>query len=135
MSEQLFSVAGIVTDEKGRTKVRYCNDLVGRVKLFTKNTQNKRVDFVELPNPMAKVDAINYLLTHATFASNEDQSLLKDSLVVRSPKAKRVVKEKTVKVSAKNKSELSLDKIRARKKKVTAEEVLAVISTIEDAPV
>jgi hypothetical protein len=124
---KIFAVAGIVTDEKGRTKVRYCNDLVGRIKLFTKNTANKRVEFVELPNPMSKLDAIKYLSSHEKFQSSEDQVVLSDALSSYEPKSKKVTN--VVKVKATKKKAPSLDSIKARVKKstVTAEDILSVV--------
>lgn len=121
MSEKSFSVAGIVTDSQGRTKVRYCNDLVGRIKLFTKNTENKRVEFVELPQAMTKIEAIKFLQTHEKFASAEDQMVLSDAL-----ESKTETTAKTTKKVSTKKSELSLDAIRSRKKNdVSVQEILA----------
>lgn len=126
MSDKFFSVAGIVTDSKGRTKVRYCNDLVGRIKLFSKNPENKRVDFIELPNSMTKVDAIKFLMQHEKFSSSEDQMVLADALDTKSTE----VKTTTKKVKA-SKADISLDTIRARKKNVSVEEVLAAVKEAE----
>lgn len=126
MSDKFFSVAGIVTDSKGRTKVRYCNDLVGRIKLFSKNPENKRVDFIELPNSMTKVDAIKFLMQHEKFSSSEDQMVLADALDTKSTE----VKTATKKVKA-SKADISLDTIRARKKNVSVEQVLAAVKEAE----
>lgn len=134
MSDKMFSVAGIVTDGKGRTKVRYCNDLVGRVKLFTKNSENKRVEFVELPSSMSKPDVIKFLMTSDKFASAEDQMVLSDALSSIEPKSSKTTRStgtKTVKVTSSKKTKPSLDAIRARK--VTTEQVLAAIATTEEA--
>ena len=132
MSEtsKTFKVAGIVGDDKGRVKVRYCNDLVGRVKLFTKNPNTKRVDFIELPNPMDKVSAINFLMAHGDFKSPEDQAVLSDALEGREPKSKKSKSEKVAKVKSTKKNVPSLDSIKARAKKSTAsvEDVIAAVT-------
>ena len=128
-----FKVAGIVTDDKGRTKVRYCNDLVGRVKLFSKNPNTKRIDFVELPNPMDKVSAIKFLMAHQTFQSPGDQAIFSEALETReglAPKAKKPKAEKVTKVKTDKKSVPSLDSIKARAKKstVSVEDVIAAVT-------
>lgn len=132
MSEtsKTFKVAGIVGDDKGRVKVRYCNDLVGRVKLFTKNPNTKRVDFIELPNPMDKVSAINFLMAHGDFKSPEDQAVLSDALEGREPKSKKPKSEKVTKVKSTKKNVPSLDSIKARAKKstVSVEDVIAAVT-------
>lgn len=125
-----FKVAGIVSDDKGRVKVRYCNDLVGRVKLFTKNPNTKRVDFIELPSPMDKVSAIKFLMAHDTFKSPEDQAVLADALEGREPKSKKPKTQKVAKVKADKKSVPSLDSIKARakKSKASVEDVIAAVT-------
>lgn len=125
-----FKVAGIVGDDKGRVKVRYCNDLVGRVKLFTKNPNTKRVDFIELPSPMDKVSAIKFLMAHDTFKSPEDQAVLSDALEGREPKTKTPKAKKVATVKSSKKNVPSLDSIKARGKKYKAsvEDVIAAVT-------
>lgn len=135
MSEtsKTFKVAGIVSDDKGRTKVRYCNDLVGRVKLFSKNASTKRIEFVELPNPMDKVSAIKFLTSHEKFQSPEDQAVLFEALESResTPKVKKTKVEKVAKVKTSKKNVPSLDSIKARgkKSKASVEDVIAAVTT------
>ena len=47
MSNQTFTVAGLSVTEKGVTKARFGNDLVGRIKKLKSNTG---VNFVALPS-------------------------------------------------------------------------------------
>ena len=54
-SAQTFKVAGI-TVHNGNAKVRFTDDMVRRVKQFTKGGAT-RCDFVELPSEMTKVEA------------------------------------------------------------------------------
>jgi len=118
---QVFKVAGITTHGDS-TKVRFTDDMVRRIKQFTKGGAS-RVDLVELPTAMTKVEALTYLKSHADFQSPGDQATIIDSLtdravVVKTPKAAKA--PKVVKVT---KTKPSLDAIKARAKKVTVEAV------------
>jgi len=121
---QVFKVAGITTHGDS-TKVRFTDDMVRRIKQFTKGGAS-RVDLVELPTAMTKVEALKYLQTHADFQSAADQATIADSLAdrVKTPK----VKEVKVKV-AKAKVKPSLDAIKARAKKATPGVVVAETET------
>lgn len=55
-----FSVAGISVC-KGNVKVRFCSDLVLRVKNLQKQGDTD-IQLVELPEPMTKYNACQYLL-------------------------------------------------------------------------
>ena len=89
-----------------------------------------RVQLVELPQPMLKMDALNFLLSHQDFQSPEDQLLIQDEIGSRAPKVPRQRKEKVVKIKTTKKSLPSLDSIKSRAKKhsVTAEAILAVVA-------
>ena len=118
-SNQTFKVAGI-TVHNGNAKVRFTDDMIRRIKQFTKGGAT-RADFVELPNEMTKIEALKYLQTHADFQSAEDQATIADTL---SDKTKEASKG-TVKVKA-TKTKPSVEAIKARaKKNVTVEDVLA----------
>ena len=99
---QTFKVAGITTHGDS-TKVRFTDDMVRRIKQFTKGGAT-RVDLVELPTAMTKVEALTYLLTHADFKSPSDQATIIDSLtdravVVKAPKPAKAPKVAKVKVA------------------------------------
>ena len=110
MSEQLFKVAGITT-HNGNSKVRFTDDLIRRVKQFTKGGAT-RIDLMELPSAMTKVDALKYLQGHQDFQSPEDQALIADSLADREKSAKKG----EVKVKATKAAKPSLDAIKTRAK-------------------
>lgn len=55
-----FTHAG-VSRYKGEFKVRWAND-AARVKVLAKNGHSD-IDVIELPNPMTKVEAVQYLLS------------------------------------------------------------------------
>ena len=114
MANATFKVAGITT-HNGNSKVRFTDDLVRRVKQFTKGGAT-RCDFVELPSEMTKVEALKYMQTQDLFKSAEDQALISDALADRE-KTKTEVK---VKVS---KTKPSVEAIKARGKKETVQEV------------
>ena len=107
-ANQTFKVAGI-TVHNGNAKVRFTDDMVRRVKQFTKGGAT-RCDFVELPSEMTKVEALKYMLTLPEFASAEDQATIGDALSDREKESSKG----TVKVKA---TKPSLDAIKARGKK------------------
>ena len=114
MTEQMFKVAGITT-HNGNSKIRFTDDLIRRVKQFAKGGAT-RIDLMELPNAMTKVDALKYLQTHADYQSPNDQALISDSLADREKAPKNEVKVKASKVVKPN-----LDAIKERgKTKVAA---------------
>lgn len=66
-----FTVAGIATCPKGKTKVRYANNLQKRIlTLFTNNFTD--IHFVELPMPMNKTECCEHLLTLTEFSQYRD---------------------------------------------------------------
>jgi hypothetical protein len=125
-SNQTFKVAGI-TIHNGNAKVRFTDDMVRRIKQFTKGGAS-RVDFIELPSEMTKVDALKYMSFHADFQSASDQATIADTLEDKTKEASKG----EVKVKA-SKTKPSIDAIKARAKKsqVSAEDILAAV---EDAP-
>ena len=120
-SNQTFKVAGI-TIHNGNAKVRFTDDMVRRIKQFTKGGAT-RVDFVELPSEMTKVDALKYLATLPEFANASDQATIADTLADKTKEAnKGTVKVKTTKPS------IDAIKARAKKSEVSAEQVLSAIA-------
>ena len=116
MAKETFKVAGITT-HNGNTKVRFTGDMVRRIKQFTKGGAS-RIDLVELPSEMSKVEALNHIATLEMFASPGDQATIADTLADKMKEAsKGTVKVKVTKTKAKP----SMDAIKARAKKVTKE--------------
>jgi hypothetical protein len=131
MSNQTFKVAGI-TVHNGNAKVRFTDDMVRRIKQFTKGGAT-RADFVELPSEMTKVEALTYMLTLPEFASAGDQATINDALADRAKDAsKGTVKVKVSKAKAKP----SIDSIKARAKKSATVETPAEtpVEALPEAP-
>jgi len=119
MAKDTFKVAGITTHNNS-TKVRFTDDLVRRVKQFSKGGAS-RIDLIELPSAMTKLEALKYLQAHADFQSAEDQATISDSIADRTKEASKG------EVKVKSKTAPSLENIKARAKKtkeVSAEEIL-----------
>lgn len=110
MAKNTFKVAGITT-HNGNTKVRFTDDMIRRVKQFSKGGAS-RIDLVELPSEMTKVEAVKHLMTLEMFNSAADQATLADCLADK----EKVASKGTVKVKA-EKAKPSIDAIKARAKK------------------
>ena len=108
MSEQVFKVAGITT-HNGNSKVRFTDDLIRRVKQFTKGGAS-RIDLIELPNAMTKLEALKYLQSHADYQSPDDQALISDAIADR----EKTSTKGEVKVKATKASKPNLEAIKAR---------------------
>ena len=116
MANQTFKVAGITT-HNGNTKVRFTDDMVRRIKQFTKGGAS-RIDLVELPSEMTKVEALKHIATLEMFASAGDQATIADTLADKLKEANKG----TVKVTkSKSKAKPSIAAIKARAKKPTKE--------------
>ena len=122
-SNQTFKVAGI-TIHNGNAKVRFTDDMVRRIKQFTKGGAS-RVDFVELPSEMTKVEALKYIATLPEFASPSDQATIADTL---SDKSKEASKGEVKVKASKTKPSIDAIKARAKKSEVSAEQVLSAIA-------
>ena len=57
----MFKVTGIST-QNGKTKVRFANDLVSRVKILNKDGHTD-INLTELPTALSKADCVKYLKT------------------------------------------------------------------------
>ena len=119
MTTQTFTVVGI-TDHNGNVKVRFTDDMVRRVKQFSKGGAS-RIDFIELPNPMTKIEALKYMLTCKEFSNPDDQATISDTLEDK----EREARKGTVKI----KGEISLDSIKSRPRlDVTVNDILGAVN-------
>lgn len=108
MTMKTFKVAGI-TEHNLNAKVRFTDDIVRRIKQFNKGGAT-RVELVELPFAMNKIDALNYLVQHSNFQSPSDQATISEYLHERLKNSNNG----TVKVKVKNKPNLEDIKARAK---------------------
>ena len=115
-SNQTFKVAGI-TVHNGNAKVRFTDDMVRRVKQFSKGGAT-RIDLVDLPSEMTKVEALKYLQTLEQFKDAADQALISDALADK----EKVASKGEVKVKATKASKPSIESIKARAKKAEVSE-------------
>ena len=63
----MFTVAG-VSRNNGKIKVRFCSDKVLRIKNLQKQGDTD-IDLIDLPSPMSKADACQYLLDQDQFVT------------------------------------------------------------------
>lgn len=66
----MITVAGI-SIHKGKPKVRFCSDFVLRIKNLQRQGDTD-IRLVELPHPMSKPEACNYMLSSGLFKDYED---------------------------------------------------------------
>ena len=121
MSKQTFKVSGITTHGTS-TKVRFTDDLARRVKQFSKGGAT-RIDLMELPSEMTKLEALKFLAAHRDFQSPADQSLISDCIADREKDATKG----QVKVKTSKKTKPS--NIKSRAKKVSGDVKMALAST------
>jgi len=75
MDNRTFKVAGISTDPKGSTKIRFANDYVARIKILNMR-RHTDVNLVELSKPMNKQEICEFLMAHDKFQSEADQTAI-----------------------------------------------------------
>ena len=92
-----FTVAG-VSRNNGVVKVRFCSDLVLRVKNLQKQGDTD-IQLIELPEPMTKVQACNLLLIDNNFRqyTSDIEAILGKKVLKETPKQPiiKVVEVKT----------------------------------------
>jgi len=124
MTNKTFKVVGI-TSLGDSTKVRFANDMIRRIKQFTKGGAN-RADFIELPNEMNKLDALKYMAAHRDFQNPNDQATIADCIADR----EKEVGKGTVKVKVEKKAKPSVEAIKTRAKKAKAVEPAATSEVV-----
>ena len=95
-TEKLFTVAGTAT-QNGVTKARFANDLVARIKILNKAGCTD-INLVELPNPMTKLEALQYLQT--TGVTGDASHAVAEKLAEKTKVAKKAEIRVAVKPSA-----------------------------------
>jgi hypothetical protein len=75
MDNRTFKVAGISTDPKGSTKIRFANDYVQRIKILNMR-RHTDVNLVELSKPMNKQEICEFLMANDKFQSEAAQTAI-----------------------------------------------------------
>jgi CCR4-NOT transcriptional regulation complex NOT5 subunit len=118
-SDQLWTCVGITVHDSV-SKVRFGVDRIRRIKQFTKGGAT-RVDMVDLPQEMNKLDALNFMRAHEDFQSPEDQSVISDAYDYRAKVSGKTKGEVKVRVSRGKKAAPSMDSIKSRARKAKAQ--------------
>lgn len=74
-TEKTFTVVGTSITREGVLKLRWANDM-SRVKILIK-AGHTEIDLIDLPNPMTKLQAAQYLLTTSLSPEREAVATLK----------------------------------------------------------
>lgn len=112
MNDKVFKVAGVATDKRGNTKVRYANDLVNRTKVLCRDNFTN-IKLIEFEDEYDKFEICQLLLADNRFTDYID--IINNEL----ERIKRLSDEYSVKMQKKQRK-LALANI-------TAEEVLDII--------
>jgi len=121
-------------------KVRCGVDLARRIKSsqsasYVKSRGEKlkevRTDFISLPTPMLRLDALKFALAASEFQSSSDQALIQDAIDSRVPKTAKTTKVTATRSSKKTAPSLDSIKSRVRKSRATADDVLAAVVATE----
>ena len=75
MDNRTFKVAGVSTDPRGSTKIRFANDYVARIKILNMR-KHTEVNLVELASPMSKREICDFLMAHDKFQSESAQTAI-----------------------------------------------------------
>ena len=106
-TDKLFTVAGTATNPDGTTKVRFANDLVARVKILTK-AGCTNIDLVELPQPMTKLAALEYLQEQRK--SGDEGYAIANKLAEKTKVAKRGEVKVTLKTGGKSRAKTKAER-------------------------
>ena len=98
--DKLFTVAGTATNPDGTTKVRFANDLVARIKILNK-AGCTNIDLVELPEPMTKLQALQYLQEQGK--TGDEGYVIANKLAEKNKSARRTEVSVTLKTGTKAK--------------------------------
>ena len=71
MNDKVFNVAGIATDRKGSTKVRYANNLDNRIKVLIRDNFTN-INLIQLDNDYEKFEICQILLSDNRFTDYID---------------------------------------------------------------
>ena len=79
MTNKTYSGAGTST-LNGKTKIRFANDFVSRLKILYKNG-HENVELIELGSELTKAEVCQVLMAHPKFQSEEQQAAIYEFVV------------------------------------------------------
>lgn len=109
MTDKLYSVAG-VSKLNGAYKVRFANDLVGRIKALSKSHED--VQLFELPREMSKSECVAFLKTHELYTNPTYREAIDNA--DEKYNGVKTVKVKATKTAKTKKAQPSMDELKAR---------------------
>lgn len=113
-----FKYAGVSTNEKGNTKVRFANDQM-RIKVMAKGGHTN-INLLELPNEMEKPEAVTWLKTSELMETPLFRTAIEEAGEKYNPT--KTNRTRTVKATKKAKSaDETLADLKARAAAVTTE--------------
>lgn len=115
MTDRKYTVAGTATGTDGVTKVRWTDNMVGRVKMMVKQGFTN-INMLELPYPMTKAEGLEYLKTQDF--RGEALAAIDFRIEEINEKLNYVPQKRGPKPKGKN---ISLTDIRSRKEKIASD--------------
>jgi len=95
-TEKRFTVAGS-SSSNGTSKARFANDFATRIKILT-NAGHTNIELVELPTPMTKSEAVEYLLANgASINANIDLVAVENKSAAIAGKVRRLTAKAALK--------------------------------------
>jgi hypothetical protein len=103
MTNKTFNVAGLST-LNGVVKVRFANDLAGRIKVLSKN-EHADIRLIDLGSELTKFDCAKAILAHKDFKDADAQTVIsayiaKNTITDGTPKVKKTATPKAVKAKS-----------------------------------
>ena len=92
MTNKTFSVAGTST-LNGKTKVRFANDFVSRLKILYKNGHDN-VELIELGGEHTKAEICQVLMAHPKFQLEDQQAAIYEFVVRNCKEISKEIEEK-----------------------------------------
>lgn len=102
----MFTVAG-VSRNQGFIKVRFCSDKILRIKNLQKQGDTD-IDLIDLPNPMTKVEACQFLLKQEQFVSFTAEI----NVILGKKELTKLVKQPIIEAVKEEKVDLELESIK-----------------------
>lgn len=92
MTNKTFSVAGTST-LNGKTKIRFANDFVSRLKILYKNG-HENVEMIELGSELTKAQVCQVLMAHPKFQGEDQQAAIYEFVVRNCKEISKEIEEK-----------------------------------------